>query len=99
MLRSFGLEIFFDLRQSIKNPDILAYFGIFLRLINGKYQAKTDSSPREVAVGRYLFLCKHHYAQHCKCENKYKAEIENGEKPDIPPGFSGVMFYVLAECD
>ena len=55
VLCSFGLEIL-RLRQDIKNPDILAYFGIFLRRINGKYQAKTDSSPSEDALKSGLLL-------------------------------------------
>ncbi len=57
VLCSFGLEIL-RLRQDIKNPDILAYFGIFLRRINGKYQAKTDSSPSEEApTGCFFNYC------------------------------------------
>ena len=63
VLCSFGLEIL-RLRQDIKNPDILAYFGIFLRRINGKYQAKTDSSPSEDALRPpffYAFFTSHFF--------------------------------------
>ncbi len=46
----------FLIRQVIKNPGILAYFGIFLRSIIGKDSSKTDSSPSEDAVSDALFL-------------------------------------------